>query len=482
MTRPVMPSLRLSHQLGLAVAGLLLVVGSLVGWNLIVTRQLTDAHRTLVDAGIPAVRLEIGLLEHVGALRRMEGRYAILKDPAFLTIFRDRIRAAVGDLDRLERLLVTPAEQELLREARTCLDDYRQLLEGGKLPPAHAHPAMELEDILDRLYQTSGAELQRRQGALEMMARRTRVLGLAALVAAGLIGLGLGAFAVLRVARPLNRLRTATQAVAAREFSEPLEVAGPSEIRDLTGAFNRMAARLGEIDRLKDEFFTGISHDLRTPLAAIRWSADLLHAGSLGPLTPKQMRLAETIQSSSRRLLALVAQIVELGRLRAGRLQLDLRPTDIRGAIAQALEEVRPLAERGELRLDVTVPGDLPPVSADAERVQQIIVNLIANAVRFTPPGGRVSVSATMAAGAVQVQVSDTGVGIPADLVPKIFDPYEQAHRGRGGSGVGLTVVRGLVEAHGGRVWAESEEGQGSRFTFTLPVTAPMVRNGSGLT
>jgi signal transduction histidine kinase len=473
-----MPSLRLSYQLGVAVGGLLLVVGSLVAWNLVVTRQLTDAHRSLVDAGFPAVRLEVGLLEHVGALRRLEGRYAILKDPAFLAIFRDRVRAAVGDLDRLEVLLATPAEQALLREARTCLQEYRQLLDGGTLPAGHLHPAMELEDILDRLYQASGAELRQRQAALEKLAARTRAIGGAALVSAILIGIGLGAFAVLRVARPLHRLRTATQAVAEREFSEPLRIAGPSEIRDLTGAFNRMAARLGEIDRLKDEFFTGISHDLRTPLAAIRWSADLLHTGSLGPLTPKQMRLAETIQSSSRRLLALVGQIVELGRLRAGRLQLDLRPTDLRGAVAQAIDEVRPLAERGQLRLEAQIPGNLPTVTADAERVQQIVVNLLANAVRFTPPGGRVVVSATMERGEMAIQVADTGVGIPADLVSKIFDPYEQAHRGRGGSGVGLTVVRSLVEAQGGRVWAESEEGRGSRFTFTLPLAAPAVPSG----
>jgi signal transduction histidine kinase len=284
---------------------------------------------------------------------------------------------------------------------------------------------------------------------------------------------------VFRVARPLHQLRTATQAIAAREFSEPLEAAGPSEIRDLTGAFNTMALKLGEIDRLKDEFFTGVSHDLRTPLAAIRWSADLLHSGALGPLTPKQRRLTETIQTSSRRLLALVGQIVELGRLRAGRLQLDVRPTNLRDSIAQALDEVRPLAERGGLRLDVRLSDDLPLVAADTERVQQIVVNLLANAVRFTPPGGKVEVIVSLEDSEVWVCVADTGVGIPADLVGKIFDPYEQAHRGRGGSGVGLTVVRSLVEAHGGRVWVESEEGRGSRFTFTLPVAAPPAQSAA---
>jgi len=472
-----MPSLRLGHQLGLAVGGLLLVVGTLVGWNLVITHQLTEAHRNLVDNAIPAVRLEVGLLEHVAAMRRMEGRYAILKDPAFLAIFRDRIRATAVDVNRLEGLLSTPAEHDLLREVRTCLDEYRQFVEARTLPAGHPHPAMELEDGLERLYQASATELWRRQAALETLASRTRALGFTALAAACLIGLGLGAFAVFRVARPLHQLRTATQAVAAREFSGPLETSGPSEIRDLTGAFNSMAARLGEIDRLKDEFFTGVSHDLRTPLASIRWSADLLHSGALGPLTPKQMRLAENIQTSSRRLLALVGQIVELGRLRAGRLQLDLQPTDIHEAIAQALEEVRPLAEGGGLHLDVAVPHRLPLVAADPERVQQIVVNLLANAVRFTPPGGNVQVGVSLEDREVLVRVADTGVGIPADQVPKIFDPYEQAHQGRGGSGVGLTVVRSLVEAHGGRVWVESDEGRGSRFMFTLPVATPVVRS-----
>ena len=168
---------------------------------------------------------------------------------------------------------------------------------------------------------------------------------------------------------------------------------------------------------------------------------------------------------------------MELGRLRAGRLLLDLRPTDLRGVIDQAVDEVRPLAEPAQLQIDVVVPADLPLITADAGRVQQILVNLLGNAVRFTPPGGRISVVARMEHSEATVRVADTGVGIPSDLVANIFDPYEQAHRGRGGSGIGLMVVRSLVEAHGGRVWVESEEGRGSCFTFTLPVRAPAVRD-----
>jgi signal transduction histidine kinase len=140
----------------------------------------------------------------------------------------------------------------------------------------------------------------------------------------------------------------------------------------------------------------------------------------------KQVRSVKAIQSSSRRLLALVGQIVELGRIRVGKLELDLHPVDFREVITQALEEVRPLADHGRVRLELEVPQDLPSLIADAERLHQVVVKLLWNAIRFTPAGGHVTVSTVREGVELVVQVTDTGVGIPADLVPKIFDPYEQ--------------------------------------------------------
>ena len=179
------------------------------------------AHRSLVDSGIPAVRLEVGLLEHVAALRRMEGRYAILKDPAFLGIFRGRLRAAAGDLDRLEGLLATPPS------ATSCGDpDLPRRVPPARGAGVRSRPATLIRRWSSRTCSTGStwppwpsSGVARR--ASRRIAERTRVLGITALGAAVLIGLALGGFAVLRVAGPLHRLRTATQAVAAREFSEP---------------------------------------------------------------------------------------------------------------------------------------------------------------------------------------------------------------------------------------------------------------------
>lgn len=468
-----MPALRLSHKLSLAFAAVIAVVVGLVSWNLVATERLAREQRAIVEQALPAVRLEVTLLEAVSALRRLEVRYAVLVDRAYLRLFEERVRAMESDLLRLEPLLSTDAEREMLGRVRARLADYRAHVERRPTAsPAGSPVAAELDAGLGQLYARSEAELRRREGETQALNEKSRLIAMVGLAASLLVGLAASLFALLRIARPLRQLRVATRDVARREFSEPIPVRGRDEVAELTTAFNQMAARLRELDTLKEELFSAISHDLRTPLAAIGWSVDLLMAGSLGTLTPKQARQVERIQASSNGLLELVNQILELGKLEAGKIELDLRPTDLRRVVEASVEEIRPLAEAAKLELEVTMPGAVPEISADGGRLHRVLVNLLGNAVKFTPAGGRVALSAELAGSEeVVVKVRDTGIGIPADLVPKVFDRYQQAHGGRGGTGIGLTVVKGLVEAHGGRIWLESEEGRGSCFTFTLPLS-----------
>jgi signal transduction histidine kinase len=463
-----MPSLRIAHKLLLALVATLVVVAALAGWSLLVTRRLVEENRAIASTAIPAVRLEVTLLETAGALRRIEARYLVLRDPVYLELFRERARGAEGDLARLDTLLSTPAEQDSLRGARTSLAAYRAAV--GRDPAGRGeHPAVALEAALDRLYQESAGELRRRQAGTEALVAQSRLVASLGVAVAGLVGVGLAVFVVIGIVRPLRRLEAATRDVATREFAGPIPVRGQDEIAGLTRAFNHMAARLAELDRLREQLFSAVSHDLRTPLAAIRGSAELLQMTGPGALTAKQARLVRNIDTSSRRMLALVNQILDLGRLRAGRLQLDLQPTDLGRLIAGALDEVRPLAEAASIRLDSAGAEGLPPVAADGAGVRRILANLLGNALRFTPAGGRVTVRVEVEDHQVAITVADTGIGIPRHLLSTVFDPYQQAHAGRGGTGIGLAVVRSLVEAHGGRVWVDAEEGRGSRFTFTLP-------------
>jgi signal transduction histidine kinase len=285
------------------------------------------------------------------------------------------------------------------------------------------------------------------------------------------VGLALFATAIItrRMTRSLDVLSTATAEVAANEFREPIVVDSRDEIGALAHAFNSMADQLVQMEKAKREFFAIVSHELRSPLTSIRGAVDLLHGRAPGPLTDQQQRLTDNIAQSSERLLRLANQILEMSRLRAGLAELDRKPLDLVGLVDRVVEELHPQAEDAGVALQREHDGSHFAYLGDEERLYQLVVNLGANAIRFIQRGGCVVVRVIDASPEFELQVEDTGVGIPADALPNIFDPYRQAHRDRGGTGLGLAIVQGVAKAHGGRVTVESREGKGSRFTVLLP-------------
>ena len=469
-----MPVFRLSHKLFLAVALLTGVVLSLAGWSLLTTRRLTAENRAIIERALPAVRLEVGLLEGVAALRRLDARHVVLRDPAYVRLFAERARGIEGDLSTLGDLVSTPEEHQTLAGAAEQLRSYRAL---GERPPAERasveQAAMQLETLVQRLYGQSSAELRRRGAVAGGLEEQSRLVALFAIVTSLAVSLAIALFASLRIARPLRELRAAAWDVERRKLSEPIPVRGRDEIAELTNAFNRMAARLRELDTLKQHLFSAITHDLRTPLTVIAWSAERLGKGGPGMLGERQASLVENIRMNTARLASLVSQLLDLGKLKTGKLQLDLDPTDVASLIQGAVDEIGPWAEDRSLRLEVTVSDSIPKLLLDAKRMHQVLVNLLANAVKFSKAAGLITLSAEVSDGEVVVRVSDTGIGIPAHLQTTVFERYEQAHTERGGTGLGLAIVKGFVLAHGGRVWVESQEGHGSCFTLTLPLEAP---------
>ena len=237
---------------------------------------------------------------------------------------------------------------------------------------------------------------------------------------------------------------------------------------------------LRRLDELKSEFLAMVSHELRTPLTAIVGYSRLLLRQVHGPLTPKQTEQQEAIFRSAQRLTDLINELLDVSRLESGRVELSPRPTDARSIVDQAMAVVTVAAQAKRIALVNALGPDTPAVHADPERLQQILVNLLSNAVKFTPDAGRVTVSAGRHKDHVWIAVQDTGVGIPREEVARIWDPFYQVEstlrRRHGGSGLGLTIVRRLVELHGGLVRAESDgQDKGSRFTFTVPVSTEPV-------
>jgi len=329
--------------------------------------------------------------------------------------------------------------------------------------------AEEVRESLDRLMAETRARVAAAQAEGARLETRTWSIVLVAL--GGAVGLALlaTAFITRRMTRSLRLLSSATGEVAAGAFREPIVVESRDEIGALALSFNRMASQLRQTEEAKQEFFAIVSHELRSPLTSIRGAVDLLQQRAADSLSGNQQRLTDIIAQSSERLLRLANQILEMSRLRAGFADLERKPLDLAALIDRVVEELHPQAAETGIALECERYGSHFAYLGDEERLYQLVVNLAANAIRFTPRGGRVTVRVIDAATEFELQVEDTGVGIPAEALPSIFDPYRQAHRDRGGTGLGLAIVKGVASAHGGRVTAESREGKGSRFTVLLP-------------
>ena len=234
-------------------------------------------------------------------------------------------------------------------------------------------------------------------------------------------------------------------------------------IQDLT--------RLRRLETVRRDFVSNLSHELRTPLASLKALAETLQDGALDD-PPAARRFLDQMMTEVDALTQMVAELLELSRIESGQVTLDLKPISAFDLLSSTSERMSLQTERAGLSLRVDCAPDLPKVRADAARLEQVLVNLIHNAVKFTRPGGEVALLAEAVEGAVCFAVRDTGVGISADDLSRIFERFYKSDRSRsgGGTGLGLSIARHIVESHGGKIWAESREGEGSCFFFTIPL------------
>jgi signal transduction histidine kinase len=238
---------------------------------------------------------------------------------------------------------------------------------------------------------------------------------------------------------------------------------------------NEANAKLRELAELKEEFLALTTHDLRSPLTVISGVISFFTSGRLGELSPEQQNMVAMMERNTQSLIELVNDLLDASKLESGTMRLDVTSIDLRGLLDELRETMEPLAKEKGILLQETLAPDLPPVEADRTKLRRILVNLLSNALKFTPKGGRVEVRAVMEGERVKLTVADTGVGIAPEDVERLFDKYEQARsratRGEKGTGLGLYITRQLVELHGGKIQVTSELGRGSTFSFTLPRT-----------
>jgi signal transduction histidine kinase len=287
---------------------------------------------------------------------------------------------------------------------------------------------------------------------------------------------------------PLVRQDTAIGAIVIRRMEvQPF----PEEQIELLQTFARQAViaienvrlfneirdkshQLEVASRHKSEFLANMSHELRTPLNAIIGFTDVMLQEMFGALNEKQKEYLEDVRGSGTHLLTLINDILDLSKIEAGRVELELSDFSFAEAIDNALTLVRERAARHGITLAADVSPDVGRVTADERKVKQIVVNLLSNAVKFTPEGGWVGITASCHDDHVEVAVRDTGIGIAPEDQDRVFEEFQQVgkdpDRSREGTGLGLTLAKRFVELHGGRIWVESQVGKGSTFTFTIPV------------
>jgi signal transduction histidine kinase len=228
--------------------------------------------------------------------------------------------------------------------------------------------------------------------------------------------------------------------------------------------------RLRELDRLKDEFISVASHELRTPLTSMQLAVQLLAEGSAGALTERQAQLVRMASKDATRLDRLTRDLLDLTRLEAGTAVPNRRPLSAADPVEAVLGQLRSTAEHKGVLLETNIPAGLPGISGDAEQLSRVVSNLVSNALRHTPSGGRVSIVAAEKGDAVEYAVTDTGPGIPPEYLDRVFERFAQVPGATaGGAGLGLPIARRIVEAHGGRISVESEAGHGATFRFTIP-------------
>jgi signal transduction histidine kinase len=296
------------------------------------------------------------------------------------------------------------------------------------------------------------------------------------LIEGGLIALLLSlvlAFVLSRwVADPLQQVVLAAQKYPSQAMI-PVPPRGPHEVQDLTRAFNSMVSRVESAQRSQRDFVANVSHELKTPLTSIQGFAQAILDGTAD--TPEsRKRAAQIIHEEAGRMHRMAFDLLDLARLEGGTAELTMSPVDMTALLRSVAERFSPQAQKANVNLRVTLPQELPGLIGDGDRLAQVFTNLVDNALKFTPAGGEIELSARVEQAGIEFRVTDTGIGVDAGALPHLFDRFYQADPSRAGgerhgAGLGLAIAREIVQAHGGKIGVRSSAGHGTMFTIHLP-------------
>jgi two-component system sensor histidine kinase GlrK len=463
--------------LGLLLAGFTMVIVPLVAalaysaWS---TERLAVQSRSAVFNAAQAARASRSLVERIGSIERLAQQLALLDDPE-LAVGYARVHRGFKQLaGEIAQLPLDDAQGVALQRAveqEQALYDLLTTLPRRRIEPLDITSRVDrlsesVRDVLAINNRIVDREVERLGAKAEQVQRGLFVLVLFGTAVALLIALALTRY----IARPIVEIDAAIRQLGGADFSKAIAVRGPEDLRYLGRRLDWLRRRLEEFETQKNRFLRHVSHELKTPLTALREGAELLHDQVAGPLAPPQRRVVSIMRDNSIKLQRLIEELLDYQRALHAAASLEVRTVVLHTLVGEAVRE-HELAARAK-GLTLEVDAQAASLEADPDKLRSVVDNLISNAVKFTPVGGRIVVRARVASGEAMIEVLDSGPGVPAEERESIFNLFfrgrNKADSGMKSSGLGLAIARELVEAHGGHI-AVVAEGSGGHFRVTLP-------------
>jgi two-component system sensor histidine kinase GlrK len=451
--------------------------------------QLTAINYRVAKVDGAMINMGEQLFESLFSQAGFEMKYLISRDQDFQQEFDSKKALFTETLEKIAALADSAEATQRIADITAQYRAYVALFEreSTRFSQNNAPPGKEYVEERESLLGRVDESLKRfihdvkmkRDEKVDLSSRISHRAIRVTVAAAGLtIGLGiLISFYITRsIGKPIALLGQKTREMATGKFQKISEMHSPPEIRQLAEDFNFMSERLEQLDNMKLDFISHVSHELRTPLTSIKAASSMLLEGAFDASPERQNELLAIIHDECDRLIGAVNRILDISRMEAGMMDYRFSEGDLPPIVQRTVLNLAPLAQRKKIDLELMPFPELPLVNMDEDRIMQVVDNLLGNALKFTPPGGKVVVSlSSMKDGGdfVQVSIADTGPGILKEHLARIFERFKRIEKVREttiGTGLGLSIVKHIIADHGGKIWVRSAPGKGSTFSFALPV------------
>ena len=464
---------------------LVVFMGGYISVKLNLLHQLT--WKTAASYGQSISMLE-HLLSSIYSIVGFEKKYIVSGDQDYYQKLQELHIFFLRDMDDLDKFLDAPGQRQLLVDAQKYYQNhfagFQQKIAAIK-KGSYSENASDFLEIDKQRIEKLNTNFHRIINSIRMerdeniqlsskMSKEIRNLTVIITSLTIILGFVISIFNTRSITRSISLLKGKTKEIAAGKFEEIELIQAPKEIEDLSCHFNVMCNRLKELDTMKLDFISHVSHELRTPMTVIKEASIMLDQNMVENNSAGHDDLLKLIQSECERLIKSVNRILDLSRMEGKMMDYHFMESDLSHIVRNAILKLVPLVQRKEIDLEFVPPSALPSVKIDGERIDEVLENVLGNAIKYTPQGGNVKIEISIVPlkNELKVTVSDTGCGIPAKNLADIFDKFKRIDNfieTQRGTGLGLSIAKHIINAHGGKIWAESKPLKGTRVLFTLP-------------